>query len=141
MAADPTPSARGATLCDADDEMSTDWRDRLDSSRYADDELVHAFRCDQYGPNDGGLWIPERVWHRLRWLGLAYELHLLPLLDGSTDPVFLNSTQVDQLVSELRFVGEVVDDPIIESQVHAFMALASESSEGASKDVIGIEFP
>ena len=32
---------------------------------------------------------PERIWHRLRWLGQAYELHLLPLLDGSTYPVFL----------------------------------------------------
>lgn len=121
--------------------MAPDWRDRFDPATYAADEPVHVFRCDQYGPNDGGLWIAERVWHRFRWLGLAYDLHLLPLLDGATDPVFLNATQVAQLVREFRFVGEIVDDPIIESQVHALIALSEERSDGASKDMVGIEFP
>lgn len=121
--------------------MTSQWRDRFDRARYADDEPVHVFRCDQYGPNDGGLWVPERIWRRLRCLALAYELHLLPLLDGSTDPVFLNPIQVDQLVREFRFVGELVGDPIVESQVHALIALSEERSEGASKDMVGIEFP
>jgi hypothetical protein len=121
--------------------MSSEWNDRFDPSKYDDDEPVHLFRCDQYGPNDGGLWIPERIWHRLRWLGLSYELHLLPLLDGSTDPVYLNPTQVGQLLQEFRFVGQIVDDPVVESTVQAIIALSAERSDGASKDMVGIEFP
>lgn len=119
--------------------MTPDWRDRLDPATYADDEPVHVFRCDQYGANDGGLWMPERVWHRLRCLGLAYELHLLPLLDGTTDPVFLSANQVEQ--REFRFVGDLVNGPIVEAQVRAFIALTEERSDGASKDMVGIEFP
>ena len=121
--------------------MAPDWIDRFDQSRYADDEPVHVFRCDQYRTDDGGLWIPERIWYRFRWLGLAYELHLLPLLDGSTDPVFLNPVQVDQLLAEIRFVGNRVDDPLIEALVRSLIALAEQPSDGASKDMVGLEFP
>ncbi len=121
--------------------MPSQWSDRFDPARYADDEPVHLFRCDQYGPHDGGQWMPERIWHRLCLMALAYELHLMPLLNGSTNPVFLNPSQVDQLVRECRYVGELVSDPIVESQVQAVIALAGERSEGASTDMIGIEFP
>lgn len=121
--------------------MTAEWSDRFDPAKYADDEPVHVFRCDQYGLNNSGLWVPERIWHRLRWLGLAYELHLLPLMDGSTDPVFLNQVQVEQLVLEFGFIGERVDDPVVESVVDALIRLSAERSEGASKDMIGIEFP
>ena len=121
--------------------MTSEWIDRFDGSRYEGDAPVHVYRCDQYGPNDEGVWLPERIWDRLRWLGSAYELHLLPLLDGSTDPVFLNPVQVDQLVQELRFVGNVVDDQIVEAQVRAVIALSEQQSDGASKDMVAIEFP
>ncbi|HEV2809714.1 MAG TPA: hypothetical protein VGV93_04850 [Acidimicrobiales bacterium] len=63
------------------------------------------------------------------------------LLDGSTDPVFLNSVQVEQLVREFQFVGELVDDPIVESHVHALIPLSGERFDGAWKDMIGIDFP
>ena len=121
--------------------MTYEWVDRLDASRYESDEAVHVYRCDQYGPNDAGVRLPERIWDRLRWLGSAYEMHLLPLLDGSTDPVFLNPAQVDQLVQELRFVGQVVDDQMVEAQVRAVIALSEQRSDGASKEMIAIEFP
>lgn len=122
-------------------QMSDDLRDRLQAETYADDEPVHVFRPDQYGPNEDGAWIPERIWHRLRALGSAYELHLLPLLDGTTDPVFLNPAQAEQFLDELRFVGELVDDPLVEAQVRALVSLAAERSHGASKDVLGFQFP
>ena len=49
--------------------------------------------------------------------------------------------QVDQLVQELRFVGNVVDDQIVEAQVRAVIALSEQQSDGASKDMVAIEFP
>jgi hypothetical protein len=107
----------------------------------ADDEPVHVFRPDEYGPTDRGLWIPERIWHGLSWLGSAYELRLLPLLDGSTDPVFLSSTQVEDLIEELSFVEQLVEDPLVHSQIRALLSLSTGRSEGASKDMLGIEFP
>jgi hypothetical protein len=116
--------------------------DRFDASTYAADEPVHLFRCDRY-PGDAGdeLWIPESIWHRMRLVSAAYNLHLAPLLDGSTDPVFLNSTQVERLRSELRFVAATVDDPLVTTWVEAFDRLAAHRSQGASKDAVGIEFP
>ena len=55
--------------------------------------------------------------------------------------MFLNSVQVEQLVREFQFVGELVDDPIVESHVHALIPLSGERFDGAWKDMIGIDFP
>lgn len=115
--------------------------DRFRDETYADDEPVHVFRADQYGSPDQGLWLPERLWARLRLVAQAYELHLLSVLDGSTDPVFLNAAQVSTLLEELRFVGQILSDPLIEGLVRALVELAAGRSQGASKDAMGIEFP
>lgn len=90
---------------------------------------------------EDGLWVPERVWARARWLGAAYEMHYLPLLDGSTDPVFLDPSQCRSLEAELRFVGELLDDPVVDDLVRKFMSLLAEKSDGTSRDMVGIEFP
>ncbi|MGB7051276.1 MAG: hypothetical protein WBG41_06890 [Acidimicrobiales bacterium] len=120
--------------------MSNDLSGRFDAGAYASDEPVHVFRCDRYGPADHGLWIPERLWHRLQCLGTAYELHLLPLL-GGPDILFLNSQQVEGLNSELEFVAETVNDHLVASHIDALISLSLLPSQGASKDMIGIEFP
>ncbi|MEO8696479.1 MAG: hypothetical protein ABI658_23400 [Acidimicrobiales bacterium] len=85
--------------------------------------------------------MPETLWHRLRYIGTAYSLHLLPLLDGTTDPVFLNPQQVAQFLRELHFITLTVDDPLLREQVSALVATSRLPSEGASKDKLGIEFP
>ncbi|MFN0090482.1 MAG: hypothetical protein ACKVWR_09495 [Acidimicrobiales bacterium] len=94
---------------------------------------------------DQGLWVPERLWARLRLVAGAYELRLLPILDGTSDPVFLNAVQVSTLLEELRFIGQILSDPLVdplvEALVRALVDLAAERSQGASKDWIGIEFP
>jgi hypothetical protein len=69
------------------------------------------------------------------------ELHLLSVLDGSTDPVLLNAVQVSTLLEELRFVGQILSDPLIESLVRALVELAAGRSQGASEDAMGIELP
>lgn len=115
--------------------------DRFDAQTYADDEPVRVFRPDRYGSDDEGVWIPERLWHRLRNIGAAYQLHLLPLLDGTEDPVFLNSVQVERLLQELRFVGSTVDDPLLRGLVSSLLALSGLETQGASKDSFGVQFP
>ena len=115
--------------------------DRFDAQTYADDEPVRVFRPDRYGSDDDGVWVSERLWHRLRQIGAAYQLHLLPLLDGTTDPVFLNPAQVERLVEELRFVTSIVDDPLLPGVVSSLVALSALESQGASKDSFGIQFP
>jgi len=118
------------------------YEDRFDASTYVDDESVHLFRADRYGQDDEDeVWMAESVWHRIRLIAAAYSLHLLPVLDGSTDPVFLNSLQTATLVDELFFINAVVDDELISAQVRSIDRLALGRSHGASKDPIAIEFP
>ncbi len=121
--------------------MDDFFADRFRDETYADDEPVHVFRADQYGSADQGLWVPERLWARLRLVAAAYELRLLPILDGTSDPVFLNAVQVSTLLEELRFIGQILSDPLVESLVRALVDLAAGRSQVASKDSIGIEFP
>lgn len=120
--------------------MSDDLSVRFNADAYAADEPVHVFRCDRYGPADDGLWIPERLWRRLQCLGAAYELHLLPIL-GGPDILFLNSQQVEVLISELEFVAETINDPLVTFHVSAIASLSRLPSQGASKDMIGVEYP
>jgi hypothetical protein len=125
--------ARMAAMCSAFD-------DRFETDRYRDDEPVHLFRVDRYGPADEQeLWIPERIWHRLRLVGAAYELRLIPILDGSTDPLFLSQTS--ELLDELGFIEQRVDDPLLRSIAAAIGDLLRLPSQGASRDALGIEFP
>ena len=113
--------------------------DRFDHHSYDDDQPVRLWLVEASGIDDE-LLIPEVLWHRMRLVGAAYRLHLLPLLDRSTDPVFLNSTQCDALADEIAFVEVATDDGLLGSAttlVRTFCARA----RGASKNAIGIEFP
>ena len=122
--------------------MSDSFADRFDTARYVNEQPVRLFRPDRYGPQDDeAVSVPEPLWHRIRLLGTAYNLHLLPVLDGTTDPVFLSDGQVEQLLDELRFVGTVVDDPLVDAEVRAILAIAQLATQGASKHHLGIEFP
>ena len=90
--------------------MGSDERyaDRLDSANYADDPDVGWFSSDP--PAEA--WVPERLVDRLRALGRAYELHLLPHLPGP-EALSLNAVQVLTLIEEMDFLGERVNDPAL----------------------------
>ncbi len=61
----------------ARDARSVCW---LDLESTEDDPLVHIYRCERTGSAAEDLWIPERVWERVRLIAAGYELRLLPLL-------------------------------------------------------------
>ena len=65
----------------------------------------------------------------------------MPLLDGTTNPLFLNGTQIQTLVSELTFLSAFVADPLLDTFVAAAAQLTGRGSHGASNDTLQIEFP
>ncbi|MES2640675.1 MAG: hypothetical protein V4850_14365 [Myxococcota bacterium] len=93
------------------DELS----DRFDASRYSEDEEASfSLRLD---PRAGrvvplDLLLSERLLHRLRHLGLAYEMPLLSRLPAS-GKWFYPEEQIDPLSDEIAFVLRVVDDPLL----------------------------
>jgi hypothetical protein len=121
--------------------MLADFEDRFDEPTYADDEPIHIFRADRYKSDGDELWVPERLWYRIHYLGRAYELHLTQLLDGSTDPVFLNGVQAAQLDRELQFIRRTINDQVLSSWVEKIVTMLRRPTEGASKDAVGIGFP
>lgn len=112
---------------------------KFKTDAYADDPIVRVFQVEGVGV-DTEFICHESLWHRLRLIGSAYGLHLLPLLDGSTDPVFLNAQQCENLITELYFVGTVTNDGLLETVLHGVERHAREA-RGASKNALGIEFP
>jgi len=73
----------------------------LNPEDYAKDELV----CVRCGGRE--VWLSERLFRRLVWIGRAYELHLLPLLEEDRS---LNAVQAEALGAELAFVGAIFAD-------------------------------
>jgi hypothetical protein len=90
--------------------VSSRFQDRLDATTYADDVLVGIYEQD---PSDSdALWLSERLFARLVLIAKAYELRTLSWLGGS-DPVRLGHSQCEDLLGELEFVANRVDDPLL----------------------------
>jgi hypothetical protein len=122
--------------------VTREFGDRFDAATYVNDEFVHVFRADQHAPlPDSGVWVPERLWGRIRCIGLGYELHLTSVFDGSADPVFLTGPQVAQLDNELVFIADLVDDPLLSSWLELLLGLLRVRSQIASRFSVGLEFP
>ncbi len=100
--------------------MSTDrFSDRLDAASYTDDPEVGAYEVD---PDEkDSLWISERLFGRLTQVASAYELHTLPLL-GGMDPVPLNRARCQELLEEVAFVAERLNDPLVAEVAHSLSA-------------------
>lgn len=122
--------------------MARTFDDRFDPSTFENDEPVHVWGIEVYGP-EGELWISERLWSRLCMVAGAFELHLLPLLAGPSSPamedkVMLNGKQCEGLLDEIAFVGRVLDDPLVREQLAALAPLVRSASRGSG---LGVEFP
>ena len=55
--------------------------------------------------------------------------------------MFLYAQQLVTFADELLLVSNLVDDPLVKSQVAAIIQLTRPRSHGASKHSIGIDFP
>jgi hypothetical protein len=86
------------------------FEDRFDASTYADDEPVGIF---QHPGDADALWVPEQLLWRLVFVARAYSLHMLPLL-GGPEPVTLNRLQMENLLDEVAFIGDLLRaDPLL----------------------------
>ena len=94
--------------------------DRFDGTTYEHDPVVGIFHDSDLRPKE--LWLPERLFHRIVYVAEAYSLHILPLL-GSEDLHFLNHQQADVLLDELVFIRGVINDPLLEEHLSAFVDL------------------
>jgi hypothetical protein len=115
---------------------SDEFDDRFLASTYAEDEPIHIFI-----PGDRDREVAERLWGRLVALGLAYQLHLLPLLAGTTEPRFLNAQQVATLKNELLFLARVVRDDLLADVIARVIPLLLRAQQESADDVLGIEGP
>ena len=82
----------------------------LDPETWSNDEEVRVHGAGRE------IWLSERLFRRLVLIGEAHERHLLPLL---AQDVTLNSTQCDDLLGELNFVGGLVADAALTSMLNA----------------------
>jgi hypothetical protein len=81
--------------------------DRLDTATCEQDEVVGIYEST---PDDGdSLWLSEFLGQRLAHSAAAYELHTLPMIGGS-DEVKLNKQRCQELVDELAFMADRLDD-------------------------------
>jgi hypothetical protein len=110
--------------------VSDEFDDLFLASTYAEDEPIRIFipgdrdrRVPDFIPRDRDGWVPERLWGRLVALGLAYQLHLLPLLAATTEPQFLNAQQVSTLDDELQFLTRVARDELLAAVVDQLWAI------------------
>ncbi|SRR6266540_3430523 len=115
------------------------YEDRLESSSYANDEVVGA------GPSgradyDGWVWIPERLFSRMQHLAKAYEFHVLTRLDpyGRNS---LNVEQVESLLDEVEFIGRVVEDEALRVQLERLRAVAVAVRGAGPRTELVIEGP
>ena len=96
--------------------------DRLDPSRFADDEPVELAIADHDTaaediPPDRWVLVSNRLFGRLILLGRAYGLHFASLVDSIGD-TSLDAGQCESVLEELQFLSEVVSDPAL-SEVFA----------------------
>jgi hypothetical protein len=122
-----------------DREPWTQYADRFDVARYSEDEPVRLWLIEGSSV-DNELIVPETIWHRLRLIAAAYSLHLLPLLDGSTDPVLLGGEQARTLAAEVDFVTVASDDGGLIAVAELVIRIASRAMGGGDA-ALGIEFP
>jgi hypothetical protein len=82
------------------------------------------------------IWLSERLFRRLVWIGQAYEFHLLPVLGEDRT---LNAVQAQALAAELGFVGAIVRDKALESLLTLLLQLVTASIQAGAE--ISVEWP
>jgi hypothetical protein len=113
--------------------VPTSFEHLLDPSAYEDDPPVRV-------EGDGReLWVSERIWNRLWHVGAAYHLHLIPLLDGRTEPVSLNAVQAEDLGEELAFIETVSTDRVLLATVEQVSNLARQAARSGKEQAFTVE--
>jgi hypothetical protein len=90
------------------------------------------------GDLDGNAYyLSESLCSRIIFLGKAYELHYLPMIDIYGD-IKLNKTQVYSLIEELFFIQSVVNDSIIDHFVPTLIKVLEKITHSQKEDTLWI---
>jgi hypothetical protein len=114
--------------------------DRLEAATYEGDEPVGAGPAQDAGKYEGWIWIPGRLFARMQQIAEAYELHVLPGL-GFYDRNVLGREQLESLLEEIEFIGNVVDDPAIHPQLEQLRNVALKVVRAPTRTELVIEGP
>ena len=107
----------------------------FDLSRYKDEaDVCFSINGDL---EDNAYYLPESLCSRIIYLGKAYELHYLQLIDIYGD-VKLNKTQIYSLIEELFFIQSVVNDTIIDHFVPSLIELLEKITRSQNEDTLWI---
>lgn len=95
-----------------------EYRDRFDPKKYEEEEPVAV----GYGPpgaeewwqniEEEIAWIPSPIFARAQAIASGYDLHLMPVINIYVRTE-LNQSQAETLLSELRFIRQVANDPLL----------------------------
>ncbi|MGG3563092.1 hypothetical protein ABES03_15985 [Neobacillus rhizosphaerae] len=86
---------------------------------------------------DNAYYLAESLCSRIIYLGKAYELHYLQLIDIYSD-IKLNKTQVYSLIEELFFIQSVVKDTLIDHFVSSIVELLEKITRSQNEDTLWI---
>src|SRR5688572_11294151 len=114
------------------------YRNRFVESTYDDGAPCVIGLIDMELVEKSSVPIYERLLSRLINIGLAYDLHIIPLFDVYND-TFFNKQQCENLLEELEFVEQVVNDKLLLEQVNKIRELATKCirANGRLKLMIG----
>jgi hypothetical protein len=97
----------------------------FDLNRYLDEVEVCYSKVLNSEMIGGPYCIPESICSRIIFIGIAYKLHYVPMINIYGD-ISLNKTQCYTLIEELLFIKSIVIDEIIEYFVPPLIKLLEE---------------
>lgn len=121
---------------------TSDYSDRFDPASFAEDEPVEirahrgSCRASMYDEHV----MPEDLFERLVSLAQAYKLHQLSALDPY-GPTELSPEQARRIAEEVRFIAEVVTDPLLAPHLVAVRRVADYCWQYSGESWLRIEGP
>lgn len=114
--------------------------DRLDPGTYQDDEPIGVGPAHDPESYEGWVWIPQRLFDRVRLIAAAYGLHVLPGVDMN-DRNVLRPEQVQTLLDEIEFIGTLTQDAALLEQLVRLRQIAQVVTRRARPAELIIEGP
>lgn len=105
---------------------------RFDPNTYADDPLIGVALAD----GEDTVWVPDRLWARLCWLGSAYQLHHLPMLHEGRSAHRLNVQQAAILGDELQVLTQCITDEATLEQIQRLLPIVARASRPRSAGLV-----
>lgn len=105
--------------------MNNKYSDKFQASNYDDGAPCIIGLFDQSIMKESCVTVFESLLLRLIKIGQAYELHILSFLDIHND-TYLNAVQCENLIDELNFISQIINDDLLQQQIKQILKPANE---------------